>query len=420
MRTMENAVNLGAWRRRSVGGASRGSSWARLLVVGAALGAIAVAGGCERKRNKSSTGTGAGTSTEPTTAPIVIGHYGSMSGAQATFGQSTDNGIQLAVAERNAAGGIKGRKIVVKTLDTAGKAQEAGAAVTRLITQDKVVALLGEVASKLSIAGGEVAQHYKIPMITPSSTNEAVTQIGPMISRVCFVDGFQGYVVAKFAHDNLKAAKVAILYDQASDYSIGLDKTFKASFTEMGGTITTEQTYKEGDSDHAAQLATIRDSKPDAIFLPGYYTDVANIARQARKLGITVPFLGGDGWDSSKLTELGGDAIEGSYYSNHYSHEDQRVEVQQFVQTYQAKYGAVPDGLAALGYDAARVLFEAMDKTSPRLDGETLAAAIAGTTAFRGVTGLITMDQNRDARKQAVILQIQKGKPTFVTGIDPK
>lgn len=380
----------------------------------------ALAAGCERKRNQSArAGNGEGPGGTVSTGPIVVGHYGSLSGAQATFGKSTDNGVRLAVEERNAAGGVKGRKISIVTVDTAGKAQEAGAAVTRLVTQDKVTAVLGEVASKLSIAGGEVAQHYKVPMITPSSTNEAVTQIGPMISRVCFVDGFQGYVVAKFAHDNLKAAKVAVLYDQASDYSIGLAKNFKAAFAEMGGTISTEQTYKEGDSDHAAQLASIRDSAPDAIFLPGYYTDVANIARQARKLGITVPFLGGDGWDSAKLTELGGDAIEGSYYSNHYSHEDTRPEVQGFVKTYQAKYGEVPDGLAALGYDAARVLFDAMER-APSLDGPTLAKAIAETKDFKGVTGVITMDANRDARKQAVMLQIKGGKPTFVTGIDPR
>ena len=373
---------------------------------------------CEQKRNKSGGGGGEGTGGAPKTGPIVIGHYGSMSGAQATFGQSTDQGIRLAVEERNAAGGVKGRKIELRTLDTAGKAGEAGAAVTRLITQDKVVALLGEVASKLSIAGGEVAQHYKVPMISPSSTNEEVTRIGPMISRVCFVDGFQGYVGAKFAVDNLEAKKVAILYDQANDYSIGLSKNFKKWFTEMGGTITSEQTYKEGDSDHSAQLGTIRDSNPEAIFLPGYYTDVANIARQARKVGIKVPFLGGDGWDSTKLTELGGDAIEGSYYSNHYSHEDTRVEVTTFVSTYKAKYGAVPDGLAALGYDAARVLFDAMER-APSLDGETLAKAIAETKDFKGVTGRITMDANRDASKQAVVLQVKGGKPTFVANIDP-
>ncbi len=414
-------MNLNGWRAGRVARAahSRRALVPALVVAVAVVGAFA-ATGCERKRNQSAkAGNNEGPGGTAPTGPIVVGHYGSISGAQATFGQSTDNGIRLAVNERNAAGGVRGRTIELKTLDTAGKAQEAGAAVTRLITQDHVTALLGEVASKLSIAGGEVAQHYKVPMITPSSTNEAVTQIGPMISRVCFVDGFQGYVVAKFAHDNLKAAKVAVFYDQASDYSIGLAKNFKASFTEMGGIIASEQTYKEGDSDHAAQLATIRDSGPDAIFLPGYYTDVANIARQARKLGITVPFLGGDGWDSAKLTELGGDAIEGSYYSNHYSHEDKRPEVQAFVANYQAKYGAVPDGLAALGYDAARVLFDAMDR-APSLDGETLARAIAETKGFKGVTGMITMDENRDARKQAVILQIKGGQSTFVTGIDPR
>lgn len=396
------------------------SAWRPGVVLLAALAAVSVSlAGCDQKRNKSGTSnSGEGTGGKPSTGPIVIGHYGSMSGAQATFGSSTDNGIKLAVEERNAAGGVKGRKIEVRTLDTAGKAQEAGAAVTRLITQDKVVALLGEVASKLSIAGGEVAQHYKVPMITPSSTNEAVTQIGPMISRVCFVDGFQGYVGAKFAYENLKARKVAILYDQANDYSIGLSKQFKDAFVKMGGTITSEQTYKEGDSDHSAQLGNIRDSGPEAIYLPGYYTDVANVARQARKVGIKVPFLGGDGWDSTKLTELGGDAIEGSYFSNHYSHEDTRPEVTTFVTTYRTKFGATPDGLAALGYDAARVLFDAMER-SPSLGGDDLAKAIAQTKDFKGVTGVITMDANRDASKQAVVLQVKGGKPTFVAAIAP-
>jgi len=394
-------VNLSGWR----------TSW---LAIGIAA-AVVLAAGCDTKRNKSSGGGGGG---GKGTGPILVGHYGSMTGSEATFGQSTDNGIRLAVEERNAAGGVKGRKIEIKTLDTAGKAQEAGGAVTRLINQDHVTALLGEVASKLSIAGGEVAQHYGVPMITPSSTNEAVTKIGDMISRVCFVDAFQGYVVARFAHDHLKATKVAIFYDQSQDYSIGLSKSFRKAFTDLGGTITTEQTYKAGDSDHSAQLGTIRDSSPEAIFLPGYYTDVATIVREARKIGLNAPFLGGDGWDSAKLTELGGDAIEGSFYSNHYSHEDTRPEVQTFVTKYKDKYGAVPDGLAALGYDAARVLFDAMDR-APSLDGATLAKAIAETKDFKGVTGIITMDANRDAKKQAVILEIKGGKPTFVTTIDP-
>lgn len=349
---------------------------------------------------------------------ILIGEYGSTTGAESTFGISTDNGVQLAVEEKNAAGGVKGKKIAVKLYDDQGKAQEAGTAVTRLITQDHVVAIIGEVASSRSIAGGRVAQQYGVPMISPSSTNAAVTEIGDMVSRVCFVDAFQGYVVAKFVRENLKLSKAALLYDQGQAYSKGLKDDFAREFQKMGGAITTEQAYGGGDADYSAQLTSIRESKPEAVFLPGYYTDAANVVLQARKLGIKVPFLGGDGWDSEKLAEIGGKAVEGTYYSNHYAHEDPRPEVQNFVTKYKAKYGSVPDGLAALGYDAAGVLFAAMEK-APSLDGKALASAINATVDYQGVTGKITIDPQRNARKAAVVVEMKGGVPVYVATIDP-
>ncbi len=349
---------------------------------------------------------------------ILIGHYGSMTGSEATFGQSTDNGIRLAVKEVNAAGGIKGKTIELKTYDDQGKSQEAGTAVTRLITSDRVTAVLGEVASSLSLAGGRVAQQYGVPMITPSSTNPAVTQTGDMIFRVCFLDPFQGWVEAKFARESLKAGKAAILYDQTQAYSKGLKDYFKKAFEDMGGTVTTEQAYSGGDQDFSAQLTTIRQTNPDLLFMPGYYTDAGNIAIQVRKLGITVPMLGGDGWDSTQLAAIGKDAIEGSYFSNHYSFQEDRPEVKNFVEKYQADFGQIPDGLAALGYDAARLLFDAMSRSSS-LDGKTLAAAIAGTAGFKGVTGVISMDANRDAKKSAVVVQMKGGVPVYVTTIEP-
>ncbi|MBP9087704.1 MAG: ABC transporter substrate-binding protein [Kofleriaceae bacterium] len=375
-------------------------------------------------KNKSQGGSGsnaaaAGASTNVATGPILIGHYASMTGAEATFGQSTDNGVRLALEERNAKGGVKGRKVEIKTLDTASKASEGKTVVTRLINEDHVVALLGEVASKISLEGGKVAQQFSIPMISPSSTNAKVTELGNMISRVCFIDGFQGYVMAKFAKGDLKFDKVAILYDQAAPYSKGLAEDFTSAYTGMGGAIATKQEYSAGDVDVAAQLGNIKKSGAQAVYLPGYYTDVGNIVRQARKQGVTVPFLGGDGWDSSKLTEIGGEAIEGSYYSNHYSFEEQRPEVQEFVSKYKAKFGEVPDGLAALGYDAARVLFDAMER-SPSLGGNDLAATIAATKDFPGVTGTITLDAKRDAVKKAVVLQIKGGKPAYVTSVSPQ
>lgn len=350
--------------------------------------------------------------------PIKIGHYGSMTGSEATFGQSTDNAIKLAVQEINAAGGINGRQIELITYDTAGQPQQAGTAVTRLITNDKVTALLGEVASSLSLAGGRVAQQYGVPMITPSSTNPRVTLIGDMIFRVCFLDPFQGYVVAKFATGDLKARTAAVLYDQAQAYSKGLRDDFKREFDKLGGKIVTDQAYGGGDQDFSAQLSNIRDTKPDVIFIPGYYTDVGNIAIQARKLGITVPLLGGDGWDSSKLAEIAGAAIEGCYYSNHYAADQPTPEVQAFVKKFKDTYGQTPDGLAALGYDAARLLFDAM-KRAKSLEGKDLAAAIAETKNFAAVTGKISIDKERNAQKSAVVVKMTGGVPKYVTTIEP-
>jgi len=360
----------------------------------------------------------ASASHDPGTGPIVIGHYGSMTGSEATFGQSTDKGVRLALRERNAKGGVRGRPVELVTLDDAGKSQEAGTVVTRLITKHHVRAVLGEVASSLSKAGGAVAQAYHVPMIAPSSTNESVTKIGNMISRVCFIDGFQGYVVAQFARSNLKAQRIGILYDQQQAYSTGLATEFSKAFRALGGTITTTQSYAGGDVELSAQLQRLKDTNPEAIFLPGYYTDAGNIAKQARKLGITVPFLGGDGWDSEKLSEIGGDAIEGSYFANHYSFEETRPAVQEFVAKFKAEYGTVPDGLAALGYDAALVLFDAMERAKS-LDGNDLAAAIAETKNFPAVTGTITLDKDRNPLKSAVVLKVVNGKPHYEATILP-
>ncbi|MCA9012985.1 MAG: ABC transporter substrate-binding protein [Planctomycetaceae bacterium] len=358
---------------------------------------------------------GAGNSGE-----IVIGHYGSMTGSEATFGQSTDNGIKLAVEEINEAGGIGGQKIRLITYDDKGDAREAGTAVTRLTTRDGVVAVLGEVASGLSLAGAPVCQEAGVPMVSPSSTNPKVTNIGDMIFRVCFIDPFQGAVCAKFAreHEGLKAGKAAILTDQGSPYSVGLQEEFEKAFTGLGGTIVSKQTYQGGDQDFSAQLTAIRSSEPDIVFVPGYYTDVGNVALQARKLGLKTPMLGGDGWDSSKLGEIAGEAIEGCFYSNHYSHEDPNPRVQAFIKKYAERYNQTPDGLAALGYDAARILFDAMQRAES-LEGKALAAELSKTKDFDGVTGSISIDGDRNAVKPAVILEMKNGKPKFVTTIQP-
>jgi len=358
---------------------------------------------------------------QPSKDEIVIGHYASLSGTEATFGQSTDNGIKLALEEINAAGGIHGKPIRLITLDEKGDATEVGNVVMRLVTQDRVTAVLGEVASGLSLIGAPICQEHGVPMISPSSTNPQVTEVGDMIFRVCFIDPFQGGVCARFAreHEDVRARSAAMLYDQAAPYSTGLAAEFKQAFQKLGGKIVAEEVYNAGDQDFSAQLTKIRAASPDLLFIPGYYTDVGNIAIQARKLGIKVPLLGGDGWNSSKLPEIGGKDIDGCYYSDHYSPEDPSPKVQEFIGKYQKKYGARPDGLAALGYDAAYILADAM-KRAKSLGGQDLAAAIAATKDFDGVTGKITLGPDRNAVKPAVILKLVDGVPKYVATYTPE
>ncbi len=349
---------------------------------------------------------------------IKIGHYGSLTGSEATFGQSTSNGLKLAIAEINAAGGINGNKIVLVEYDTKGDTKEAGAVVTRLCTKDKVTAVIGEVASSLSLAGAPICQQNGIPMISPSSTNPKVTAQGDMIFRACFIDPFQGYVCAKFAWEEKKFKNAAVLLDQSQAYSVGLAEEFEKAFIKFGGTVSIKQQYNKGDQDFTARLTAIRGNNPDVIFVPGYYTDVANIAIQAKKLGITAPLLGGDGWDSAKLCEIAGKSIEGSFYSNHASPDDPSPAFQNFVSKYKDEYGAPPDALGALGYDSGNLLFAAM-KRAKSLAGKDLAAAIGETKEFQGATGVITINGKRDAVKSAVILELKDGKPQFVSTVKP-
>jgi branched-chain amino acid transport system substrate-binding protein len=264
----------------------------------------------------------------------------------------------------------------------------------------------------------EKAQAAKVPMITPTSTSPAVTQKGDYIFRVCFIDPFQGFVMAKFAREKLKLTRVAVLQDNKSAYSIGLTDVFNQKFKELGGEIVGNESYSKGDTDFRAQLTAIRKGKPEAVFVPGYYTDVGIIARQARELGITAPLLGGDGWESDKLFELGGSALEGSYFSNHYAVDNPDPVLKEFLAKYQKAYNAVPDSVAALAYDAARVAIEAM-KRAPDLSGPALREEIAKTKNFPGVAGTITIDEHRDAVKQAVVLRVSNGKTEFVTTVEP-
>jgi branched-chain amino acid transport system substrate-binding protein len=349
---------------------------------------------------------------------IVIGEYGSLTGNTATFGTSTKNGSEMAFREINAEGGVLGRQVRLIVEDDQSKPEEAATAVTKLINQNSVQAVLGEVASSRSLAAAPICQGAQIPMVTPSSTNPKVTQVGDYIFRVCFTDIQQGEADAKFAAESLKIKKAALLYDVRNDYSVGLRLVFAQKFKEYGGEIVGEQSYSEGDSDFRAQLTQLKSANPELIYVPGYYTEVGTIARQARDLGITAPLLGGDGWDSPRLWEIGGKALNGCYFSNHYSVDDPAPAVQKFVKAYRAKYGETPDALAALGYDAARILADAFRRAGST-DGPKVRDALAATKDFPGVTGSITIDKDRNAIKPVVILKIEDGKFLFQEKIEP-
>ncbi|HEX9407612.1 MAG TPA: ABC transporter substrate-binding protein, partial [Thermoanaerobaculia bacterium] len=314
---------------------------------------------------------------------ILIGEYGSLTGPQATFGTSTHNAIQLAVDEINTAGGVNGRKIKLLTEDDQSKQEEAANAVTKLISQNNVLAILGEVASSNSLAAAPICQSNKVPMITPSSTNPEVTKKGDYIFRTCFTDDYQGENIARYAANQLHYKRGAILTDVKNDYSTGLTTTIERVFTSQGGQIIAKASYSNGDSDFRSQLTSIRAANPEVIFVPGYYTDVGQIAIQARDLGMKQPLMGGDGWESPKLIEIGGKALEGCMYTNHYFYGDPAPNVRNFVQKYKERYGGIPDGMAALGYDAARVLADAIARAK-KLDGASLREAIGATKGFQG------------------------------------
>jgi branched-chain amino acid transport system substrate-binding protein len=355
---------------------------------------------------------------QQTADEIVIGGYGALTGSTATFGQSAKKGIEMAVAETNEKGGLLGKKIRLVMEDDQGKPEEAQTVVSRLINRDRVIAVIGENASSRSLAAAPVCQQAGIPMISPSSTNPKVTAVGDFIFRVCFIDPFQGQVMAKFAAKTLKVKKVAILRDIKNDYSVGLAEVFVKSFQGLGGSIVGNESYSEGDNDFSAQLTSLKQVNPEAIFIPGYYTEAGLIARQARQLGIKVPLLGGDGWESPKLWEIGGEALNDCYYSNHYSLNDPSPSVQNFVKAFQSRYDHVPDAVAALSYDATAVLFHAIKKTGST-DPKSIRDALASIRQYRGVTGEITIDENRNAVKPAVVLRVKNGDLEFIETIAP-
>lgn len=339
---------------------------------------------------------------------VRIGVFMSLTGDTANFGISSTNGIKMAADEVNATGGINGKQIELLVQDDRSDASEAATIVTKFVTQDQVHAILGEVASSRSIAAAPIAQNAKIPMLTPSSTNPEVTKKGDYIFRSCFIDPVQGAAIAQFGARTLNAKRGALMVDRKNDYSTGLEKVINDVFTRLGGQIVVTQSYQAADQDFNAQITSIKGANPDVIFVPGYYGDVGLFAKQARDKGITVPILGGDGWDSPSLYQIGGAALNGSYFSNHYSPDDADPLVQKFVNDYKSRFGSVPDALAATAYDAARIMFDAI-KRANSLDGAAIRDALAATKEFPGVTGKVTFNENRDAVKPIVMIKIEDG-----------
>ncbi len=350
---------------------------------------------------------------------IRIGEFASLTGKEAAFGQSSHKGTQLAIDEINAAGGLLGKQIEFIYEDNRSTPGESATIAKKLITRDKVVALLGEVASGRSLEAAPIAQSNGIPMISPSSTNPKVTETGDYIFRVCFTDPFQGKLLAEFARKSLKAGKAAVFSDVSAPYSMGLAQYFREPFAASGGQIVSEQKYTGGDKDFKAQLTAIKATRPDVIFVPGYYTDAGLIVAQARQLGITVPLFGGDGWEAPELLQIAGSALEGTYYSTHFSAENSDPKVQQFVAAFRAKYnGETPDAMAALGYDSAMVLADAIRRAGTT-EGAKLRDAIAATSGYQGVTGKTTLDAARNATKPAVVITVRDGQFKYLETVNP-
>ena len=367
--------------------------------------------------------SGCGGAAKPETKDIKIGGNLELTGGVATFGQSTANGIKLAIKEINAAGGVLGKQLTFIVADNKSEPSESTNAITKLITQDKVVTVLGAVASSNTLAASQVAHDNKVPFISTTSTNPKVTVDGGKVRdyafRACFIDPFQGTVMANFASKSLKAKTAAVYIDNSSDYSKGLAQFFEESFIKNGGKIVAKEAFLQKDQDFKATLTKLKASNPEVIFIPGYYEEVGKIVKQARELGITQPLLGGDGWDSPKLVEIAGAAsLEKGYFSNHYSPEDKDPRVVKFVESYKKEYGQVPDAMAALGYDAALMAADAIKRANSTEPGK-IKDALAQTKDLQVVTGLINLDSNHNPIKSAVVIEMKEGKQVFKEKINP-
>jgi len=346
---------------------------------------------------------------------IRIGAYLSLSGADSTFGTDTRDGIELAAIEANARGGVRGKPVRILVEDDQSRPGEASNKVRQLIDRDGVTALLGEVSSSRSIVGGIIANQRHVPMVTPSSTAVDVTVGREYVFRTCFTDAQQGAVAARFVHDIRRVDRAAILWVPQESYSRGLAESFRAAFTRMGGQIVADKAYQKGETNFTTYLEDIRAASPPAVFVPVYYNDVVQIARQAKAIGLSGSlFVGGDAWDSQDLLDGAGAELEGAFITDHYAPDVPWENSRAFLAAFRARYGREPGSMSAQGYDAAKLLFDAIGRAT-ELTPAAVKDAIAGTHDFLGATGTLTIDAHHNANKPIVIVQIRSKRFAYST-----
>lgn len=351
---------------------------------------------------------------------VRVGAFMSLSGDTAQYGLSALNGIRMAVEEANAAGGVRGMRVDLVVRDTRSDAVETSVVVDNLTRQEHVHVLLGEVVSSRSLAAARVAQRERVPMLTPSATSPEITAVGDYVFRSCYTDTFQGVALARFAIERLGAMRAGLLVARDQGYSVELARLIREDFERRGGKVVAEQEYPDGESDFSVQLAEVGAAQPDVVFIPGYYMEVGLLARQARALGLNAPLVGGDGWDSPRLVQIGGRALAGGYFSTHFSAEDPDPQVQRFVADYRRLYGSAPDSFAATAYDGARIVLAAIAR-APSLDSAAVRDSLAATKDFPGVTGPVTFNPERNAVKPIVVVRIDdNGRQTVEAHVAPE
>jgi branched-chain amino acid transport system substrate-binding protein len=351
-------------------------------------------------------------------AEIKVGVVTCISGGLSTFGVSSVQGARLAAEEINSAGGVLHQPLQLVVDDNQSKTGETARIVRKFLTQDHVVAILGDLTSSFTMEAAPLAQNAHVPLLTPTATNISITPIGNFIFRSCFTDPFTGRMMARFALDHLNARRAVIMTDIKQDYSVGVADALKQYFSANGGQLLDELSFSSGDTDFRAQLTKLKAARPEVVFLPAYYPEAGLILHQARLLGVTVPFLGGEGWGSPVLVQLAGKSADGCFYTDHFSADDTDPRVQQFVATYKDKYHSPPDALAALWYDGTRLLADSIERAGSD-SPEKIRDALAQTRGFAGVTGNISLDDQRNATKPGVIVTIQAGAIKMVERVIP-